>query len=115
MTPIDYSKYPPNWKEVSKRIRFERAKESGCEFCGAQNGQTHPTTGTFTVLTVAHLNHDPWDCRDENLAALCQTCHLRYDAPEKGARRRYGKNYRGPQQGTLTFRESHDPRQGEGA
>lgn len=32
-----------------------------------------------TVLTIAHLNHEPMDCRDENLQALCQRCHLRYD------------------------------------
>ena len=32
------------------------------------------------VLTVAHLNHTPGDDRDENLAALCQWCHLHYDA-----------------------------------
>ena len=32
------------------------------------------------VLTVAHLNHDPTDNREENLKALCQRCHLRYDA-----------------------------------
>ena len=32
------------------------------------------------VLTVAHLNHDETDCRDENLKALCQRCHLTYDA-----------------------------------
>jgi hypothetical protein len=31
------------------------------------------------VLTVAHLNHDPQDNRDENLKAMCQRCHLRYD------------------------------------
>jgi hypothetical protein len=31
------------------------------------------------VLTVAHLNHDPADCRDENLRAGCQLHHLRYD------------------------------------
>ena len=42
------------------------------------------------VLTVAHLGtahpdgtngdkHDKMDCRPENLAALCQRCHLRYD------------------------------------
>lgn len=30
-------------------------------------------------LTVAHRNHSPPDCRPENLMALCQTCHLRYD------------------------------------
>lgn len=32
------------------------------------------------VLTIAHLNHTPEDCRDANLRALCQRCHLRYDA-----------------------------------
>ncbi len=31
------------------------------------------------VLTVAHLNHIAGDDRDENLAALCQWCHLIYD------------------------------------
>lgn len=32
------------------------------------------------VLTVAHLNHIPEDCRPENLRALCQLHHLRHDA-----------------------------------
>lgn len=31
------------------------------------------------VLTTAHLNHDPTDCRPENLAAMCQRHHLQYD------------------------------------
>ena len=31
------------------------------------------------VLTIAHLNHTPEDCRPENLCALCQKCHLNYD------------------------------------
>ncbi len=42
------------------------------------------------ILTVAHLGtpypdgspgnkHDKMDVRPENLAALCQRCHLRYD------------------------------------
>lgn len=45
------------------------------------------------MLTVAHLGvsypdgrpgdqRDKMDCRDENLAALCQQCHLRYDLQE---------------------------------
>lgn len=34
---------------------------------------------TVIVLTVAHLNHQPEDCRPENLAALCQRHHLAYD------------------------------------
>jgi hypothetical protein len=34
---------------------------------------------TRCVLTVAHLNHDTYDNRDTNLAALCQYCHLKHD------------------------------------
>lgn len=32
------------------------------------------------VLTVAHMNHQPEDCADDNLKALCQRCHNLYDA-----------------------------------
>jgi hypothetical protein len=43
--------------------------------------------GRFT-LTTAHLNHDPRDCRPENLRALCAPCHCRYDnQPHNKARR----------------------------
>ncbi|MCC7235577.1 MAG: hypothetical protein IT163_09760 [Bryobacterales bacterium] len=31
------------------------------------------------VLTMAHLNHDPFDNDDANLAMLCQWCHLWHD------------------------------------
>lgn len=31
------------------------------------------------VLTIAHLNHDVTDNRDENLKALCQRHHLHHD------------------------------------
>ena len=32
------------------------------------------------VLTVAHLDHQPENCADDNLRAWCQRCHLAYDA-----------------------------------
>lgn len=35
------------------------------------------------ILTVAHLNHIPMDCRDQNLRALCQRCHNSYDMPQR--------------------------------
>lgn len=37
------------------------------------------------VLTVAHLDHDEsnHDVKLDRLKALCQACHLRYDAVEK--------------------------------
>lgn len=39
------------------------------------------------VLTVAHLNHVAGDDRDENLKALCQYHHLKYDAPHHAVTR----------------------------
>jgi hypothetical protein len=35
---------------------------------------------TNVVLTVAHLDHTPENCDPANLKALCQRCHLAYDA-----------------------------------
>jgi hypothetical protein len=32
------------------------------------------------VLTIAHLDHDTTNNADDNLAALCQKCHLTYDS-----------------------------------
>jgi hypothetical protein len=43
-------------------------------------------TGRF-VLTVAHLNHQPGDCRPENLRALCAPCHCRYDLSQMARKR----------------------------
>ncbi len=103
--PISASRaelYPADWSAISARIR-EWAGDR-CEWCGAPNGATvyrdefgqwHVEStdeatilrqagrrGVRIVLTVAHLDHDPRNCDDANLAALCQQCHLRYDAQE---------------------------------
>lgn len=32
------------------------------------------------VLTIAHLDHTPENCDQDNLRAWCQRCHLRHDA-----------------------------------
>lgn len=41
------------------------------------------------VLTIAHLDHDETNhnIQDYRLMAMCQLCHLRYDAKEKFRRR----------------------------
>jgi 5-methylcytosine-specific restriction endonuclease McrA len=76
--PFHKERYPENWKEISLRIR---ARAGGrCEFCGAENYRPHPITGPKVVLTVAYLDHNPQNCADDNLKALCQRCHLTYDA-----------------------------------
>lgn len=116
--PENRKLYPPNWPEISRRIRVERAYNL-CEVCGVKNysvgyridGQfftlakppyDHPAGFTefmaaiellwhyndccdqdpkaiVIILTVAHLDHDPSNCVDNNLLAMCQRCHNIYD------------------------------------
>lgn len=91
--PEEKDRYPPDWPVISKRIREERAGNR-CEGspaypdCRAANGEPHPVTGSKVVLTVAHLDHTPEHCEDENLKAWCQFCHLTYDRPHHIAGRR---------------------------
>lgn len=124
---MDKSRYPSNWPEISRRIRFERAGGK-CEWCGAPHGKEiirssedparfivfdeenycyttldgepirmseipdeyDVTRGVRVILTVHHKGidkpdgtpgdrHDKMDCREDNLAALCQRCHLYAD------------------------------------
>lgn len=93
--PVDWSRYPRNWKRV-RRVILRRARNC-CEWCGAENYQPNPATGSKVVLTIAHLGdpfaegadkHDKLDIRAENLAALCQRCHLRHDIKEHVENRR---------------------------
>lgn len=100
--PVDYAKYPANWKTyISPTIRTKRAKNR-CEnpICRARNRKPHPVTGSAVVLTVAHLDHDPSHndgmedgspfkpVEESNLRAWCQRCHNRYDAAFRAANRK---------------------------
>lgn len=49
------------------------------------------------VLTVAHLDHTPENCADDNLKALCQRCHLRYDAEHHKANAARTRRLKSPQ------------------
>lgn len=111
--PIDYKKYPPNWKtEIRPRI-LERAKYKcevkGCEFrhldvvvsfkekgktrwikANEQNDKIDLNDKLVrVVLTIAHLDHDEHNhnVTDDRLKAMCQLHHLRYDAEEKKRRK----------------------------
>ena len=83
--PENKSRYPKNWKEIRERI-LKRANNR-CEFCGVENHtyRRNPKTGkdAYIVLTIAHLDHTPENCSDDNLKALCQRCHNRYDAEHR--------------------------------
>ncbi|MCY4464807.1 MAG: hypothetical protein OXE46_04650 [Chloroflexi bacterium] len=75
--PEHKHRYPADWKAISLRIRQQAGWR--CQWCDAEHGEPHPQTGSIVILTVAHLNHMPEDNRRDNLAALCQRCHLTYD------------------------------------
>ena len=85
--PIDYKKYPPNWKTEIRPAVLARANNR-CEFCGIENYSIR-SDGVKVILTVAHLDHDEtnWDVKIDRLRALCQRCHLKYDAEEKKKRK----------------------------
>ena len=91
-------RYPPHWRAIRAAI-LERADHC-CEFCWVpnktwRNNQTQTWTRnqkvaerwsaegysvTRIVLTIAHLDHTPEHHDPANLRALCQRCHLAYDA-----------------------------------
>ena len=45
-------------------------------------------TGSKVFLTTAHLDNDPANNADDNLAALCQKCHNRYHPGKRHANRK---------------------------
>jgi 5-methylcytosine-specific restriction endonuclease McrA len=102
--PENKNRYPGNWPAISQATK-DRAGNK-CEFCGLDNYAIgyRDLTGNFhaiekscsgdieadearqkgykiiqIILTVAHLDHTPENCSPDNLKALCQRCHNRYD------------------------------------
>lgn len=96
--PMKLELYGDDWRETSLRIRTERSGGQ-CECVGEcglhpekrcieRNGEPAIYAKGKVMLTVAHLNHTPGDNRDENLKAMCQRCHLRYDVEHHKFNRR---------------------------
>ena len=76
--PWNRADYPQDWNDLRAQV-LERAGYR-CEWCGAEQYKPNPKTGSRVVLTCAHLDHDTRSRDLGNLAALCQCCHLGYDA-----------------------------------
>jgi len=101
--PIDYKEYHPEWKTKIRPDILDRDNNC-CKFCGVKNLSIIHRTGkgindwvywpegmeseawtldglksTKVVLTIAHLDHDKTNNDYDNLAALCQKCHLGID------------------------------------
>lgn len=69
--------YPGWWFEIDTGAAYD---ESGTPK-GIMRETDIPSDFKVTtiVLTVAHLNHVAGQDDDDNLKALCQRCHLKYD------------------------------------
>ena len=108
--PENRARYPKDWAEVRSRIlerAHYRCEHDGCAarhrelgyWLGdkwvplpralRESGVDKPCTIAakegplkiiMIVLTIAHLDHTPENCADDNLRAWCQKHHLRYDA-----------------------------------
>lgn len=112
MSPIRESerkRYPKDWKAISARIK-ERAGQQ-CECWGECGHERHSTAYRcpelqktpaarfrgLVILTVAHLDHTPENCADENLKAMCQLCHLSYDKSVHAANAKATRERNDPQ------------------
>lgn len=88
--PTDRTKYPPNWKEIVRKVkersgdRCECMSECGLHTttgrCIERNGEDAHYARGRVVLTTAHLCHDPSCDRMDHLRHMCNRCHLRYDS-----------------------------------
>lgn len=97
--PENKHRYPKAWPLIRQRIAARA--HFRCEQCHVPNyAFRNNATGAWTnnvmqaddwalldgdkvtriVCTVAHLDHMPEHCEDNNLRYLCQRCHLAYDA-----------------------------------
>jgi len=109
--PWDRKLYPKDWEAIAWGIKD--ASNWQCQECGRECRKPGEDWFNFTnrlvkgnwrdndrliheiskhpvrwVLTVAHLNHQPEDCRPENLRAMCAPCHCRYDLRAMATKRR---------------------------
>lgn len=88
-SPID-GVFLPALPKGEKLLRLDWPVQGEWAWCGQGQRQEHLRIIRI-VLTVAHLDHTPENCADDNLKALCQRCHNRYDA----AQRRAGGRHQG--------------------
>lgn len=85
--PMQRDLYPPDWEEIARAVK--NRSNWTCQTCGKQCRRPGEPFDTHRrTLTVAHLNHNPADVREENLKAMCAPCHLRYDAKHHAETRR---------------------------
>ena len=113
--PFKKEKYPDNWLTEIRPTILTRDKFK-CKHCGVKDRSHYvlrPSGEPFyietediqlskksglkvkrVVLTIAHLDQDTYNNDYNNLAALCQRCHLAHDKPFNVAKRLAAKKVR---------------------
>ncbi len=120
--PIDYRKYPRNWKSEIRPAILDRANHE-CEECKVPNYAIgYWLDGGFhlceynkdnsmmkgrrgfrvndlvkvvkIILTVSHTDHDVTNNDHSNLRALCQRCHLTHDREHHSKMRKINRRKR---------------------
>ena len=85
--PMDRSRYPKNWEEISTAVKKEAAWR--CQECSLNcDPQNYPTFDRSQrarhTLTVHHQDYNPANNARSNLIALCSGCHLKKHLRKKG-------------------------------
>ena len=88
--PVNYKQYPANWKVISYEVRFVKAG-GRCQCCNAKHLVVNPYTKKRFVLACVHIDGDRNNCKDNNLGAMCQRCHILHDRPQHNYSRKYGR------------------------
>lgn len=110
--PIDYSKRNPEWLDKIRPMILAR-EDYKCKFCKRTHKKHYMKSGSMQnlelsefelewclknkipvvriILTIAHLDHNENNDVPENLAALCQKCHLNHDRADNIMRRKNNK------------------------
>lgn len=93
--PVDAIGRGRTWPNESIRTTYAEAKEHADDF-NYNIGDTGERL-IVIVLTIAHVHDDsPENCDPSNLAALCQRCHLKHDAPSRARNRKQKRNFMQP-------------------
>lgn len=77
--PANPSLYPAFWPALARIVK--ESVDWRCQDCGVQCYRPgEPAVDRRLVLTVHHIDHNPGNCDDDNMIALCAPCHLWADA-----------------------------------
>jgi hypothetical protein len=83
---VKWDKTGKEWERACGNIHLDQLGMGDCDYKSARFAVDHwneieeDRGWIVIVLTIMHLDHNPGNNEDSNLAAGCQRCHNNYDA-----------------------------------